>query len=198
MLKTTSGRSAPAQTAQNEIHVVATQDQANAWWFLGSLYQVTCASKVKSSAVWSFEVAKIRVKHKQKNTQDFNKQTDKQHGMCNKLSRCGEEIIQVQCVDEKHAWICSLDENFLGWGCVKVPIKQLQNIELSKYALSCVGAASSRRKRPRPQTYVQTTNTHKVNTIICLLESLIYVFDYLFCEFTDENFTAVSSSRIIA
>ena len=80
----------------------------------------------------------------------------------------------MQSVGEKHAWVCSLDENFLGWGCVKVPKKQLQDIELFKYAERSVDAKHPRRKRSRQQTYEATTNAHKVNNVIasaraCLL-----------------------------
>ena len=65
--------------------------------------------------------------------------------------------MQVQALGDKHAWVCGLDEDFLGWGCIKVSIKKIQKMQLMKH----VGPLFAGRKRSR-STYEETTNEHKV------------------------------------
>ena len=71
-------------------------------------------------------------------------------------------MVQVQSIGEKHAWVCTLDEDFLGWGCIKIPVKQILHLQ-NKYASRPVDDICPR-KRPREQQFETTTKAHKVCT----------------------------------
>ena len=83
-----------------------------------------------------------------------------------RCDRCGEEVVQVQSIGEKHAWVCSLDENFLGWGCVKVSQKKITSLVRSKYD-SALSTSKGPNKRKRTSAYEKATNEHKVLTHDC-------------------------------
>ena len=59
---------------------------------------------------------------------------------------------------DKHAWVCSLDEEFLGWGCIKVSIKKINDLRLLKYGPSPGFFA----KKRSSAAFEETTNEHKV------------------------------------
>ena len=71
-------------------------------------------------------------------------------------------MVQVQSLGDRHAWVCSLDEEFLGWGCVKVPLNKIKQLQTLKYT-NPVSAGQKRRR----DTYEATTNEHKVFVHVC-------------------------------
>ena len=90
-------------------------------------------------------------------------------------------MIQVQSVGDKFAWICSLDEDFLGWGCVKIAITKLKSLRAMQYALPSTTTSTARK---RSRTHLPTTNQHKVIIQLLLLiiinvgfnDALLFVF----------------------
>ena len=39
----------------------------------------------------------------------------------------GHELCQVQAIDTTHAWVCAMEENSIGSGCVKMKLKKAIN-----------------------------------------------------------------------
>ena len=74
-------------------------------------------------------------------------------------------MIQVQSVGDKFARICSLDEDFLGWGCTKIAVTKLKSVRAMQYALPFATTSTARK---RSMEHTPTTNQHKVIIITVL------------------------------
>ena len=176
-------RSSTTQANENKIHVVEAQDKTVTWWSLVTFYKGSNTLEIVSFAVRKLDTRKAEV-----NKLNTLFVYTFMHYIHSSLSfythefivfdSCGTEKVQVMSIDGQYAWVCSVDEHYLGTGCIRVSLNKMKSLcleyEAEAQQMRVPVTQQSRQKPPpkkRKTIACEPTMEHKVQSkiIVCFV-----------------------------